>query len=51
MQAPVHDEIVGDLDDPAMAQGMGEILNRQTSPLAVPILWETRVGPTWHHAH
>jgi DNA polymerase I-like protein with 3'-5' exonuclease and polymerase domains len=49
MRLTVHDELDGDLEDAAMLPRLEEILNTQYYDLAVPILWETEIGPTWAH--
>lgn len=47
MRFTVHDEVNGDVPDMAAARMVDEILNRQSFPLRVPILWETEVGNSW----
>jgi DNA polymerase I-like protein with 3'-5' exonuclease and polymerase domains len=47
MRWPVHDEVDGDIPDREAARKVGKILNRQSFPLKVPILWEVSVGRNW----
>lgn len=47
MRFTVHDEVDGDTPGPECTRMVDEILNRQSFPLRVPILWETSVGPNW----
>jgi DNA polymerase I-like protein with 3'-5' exonuclease and polymerase domains len=47
MRYTVHDEVVGDARAPHTRDAVHEILNRQSWPIAVPILWDTGVGPNW----
>jgi DNA polymerase I-like protein with 3'-5' exonuclease and polymerase domains len=42
-----HDEFVGDVPDQTSVDRVSEILARQSMDLRVPILWDTRTGPTW----
>jgi DNA polymerase I-like protein with 3'-5' exonuclease and polymerase domains len=51
MRYPVHDEANGDTPDAEQAQRWGELLNTQTSDLAVPIMWKVGTGQTWSEAH
>jgi DNA polymerase-1 len=47
MRMTIHDEFVGDVKDKETAQGVARILDRQSIPLRVPILWSTNVGANW----
>jgi DNA polymerase-1 len=47
MRMTVHDEVCGDVPDQASADKVAEILNRQSIPMRVPILWDTNVGANW----
>lgn len=47
MRFTVHDEVDGDIPDYASARKVANILNTQTLPLNVPILWQTTIGPSW----
>lgn len=47
MRMPVHDELCGDVPDAEGARMVSEILNRQSFPLKVPILWEGKTGANW----
>jgi len=44
-----HDEIMGDATQPDTKEKVEEILNRQSFPFTIPILWDTKTGPTWAH--
>lgn len=46
----VHDEFDMDIHDPASRPRIIEVLNTQYYDLKVPILWETKMGPTWARA-
>lgn len=46
----VHDELSGDLHDPAGKTKLKEILNTQYYDFRVPILWEVAIGPSWGEA-
>jgi DNA polymerase-1 len=47
MRLTVHDELVGDLEDPAMLPRLEAILNTQYIPVQVLILWDAKTGQTW----
>lgn len=47
MRMTVHDENDGDLEDPAMAAEVQTLLDTQTTPRRVPILWQVKTGPRW----
>jgi DNA polymerase-1 len=47
MRATVHDEVIGDIPDIASAAMCDEILNRQTLPTSVPLLWSGKTGANW----
>lgn len=47
MRGTVHDETFGDVPDVESAKMVMEILNRQSIPLKVPILWGGSIGPNW----
>ena len=47
MRFPVHDEINGDIPDAEHAKRVSEILEEQTTPTRVPILWDSEVGNSW----
>jgi len=44
---PVHDEACGDVPDKETAGSLGKLLNEQSFPLKVPILWEVKTGANW----
>jgi DNA polymerase I-like protein with 3'-5' exonuclease and polymerase domains len=44
-----HDEIMGDAQTPETKKMVEEILDRQTFPFTIPILWDAKEGPTWAH--
>jgi len=46
----VHDEVDGDLHNPDRARDIQALLNEQSFPLRVPILWKTGVGKNWREA-
>lgn len=50
LRFPVHDEVNGDSPDQKCTEMVEEILNRQTTPLRVPILWEVGTGNNWAEA-
>jgi DNA polymerase I-like protein with 3'-5' exonuclease and polymerase domains len=50
MRYTVHDEVVGDVADAEAARQVGVVLDRQSLPLRVPILWDTRVARNWAEA-
>jgi DNA polymerase-1 len=47
LRMTVHDEVCGDVPDLEAARMVGELLNRQSIPLRVPILWEGNTGANW----
>lgn len=47
MRFTVHDEVDGDVPDQEAADKVTEILNRQSVPLRVPILWDAGTGRNW----
>jgi DNA polymerase I-like protein with 3'-5' exonuclease and polymerase domains len=47
MRLTVHDAVSGDATLLETKQRVGEILNRQSYALKVPILWSTGTGRTW----
>jgi DNA polymerase I-like protein with 3'-5' exonuclease and polymerase domains len=47
MRITNHDAVLGDATQPETRQKVSEILNRQSFPLRVPILWECGSGQTW----
>jgi DNA polymerase-1 len=47
MRATVHDEIVGDVPDAEAGKMCDAILNEQTTPITVPILWAGHTGANW----
>ena len=47
MRFTVHDDLDGDCPDEESARMVGEILNRQTTELRVPILWDVKIGKNW----
>jgi DNA polymerase I-like protein with 3'-5' exonuclease and polymerase domains len=46
----VHDELDADLHDPGDRDKVVKVLNTQYYDFRVPILWETKMGPTWARA-
>jgi DNA polymerase I-like protein with 3'-5' exonuclease and polymerase domains len=50
MRTTVHDEVNGDAPDLESARRVEEILNRQSFPFRVPILWKVGTGPNWAEA-
>lgn len=50
MRYTVHDSVCGDVPDQESAQRVREILNRQSTPLRVPILWSCGTGANWADA-
>jgi DNA polymerase-1 len=50
MRFPVHDELNGDSPDQKCTEMVTEILNRQTTELRIPILWEAGTGRNWAEA-
>jgi DNA polymerase I-like protein with 3'-5' exonuclease and polymerase domains len=42
-----HDEICGDIIDRHHAELLGEVLDQQSLPGDVPILWEWKIGANW----
>jgi DNA polymerase I-like protein with 3'-5' exonuclease and polymerase domains len=47
LRMTVHDEIGGDAQGDETLSKVTEILNRQSFPLRVPILWDGKIGQTW----
>jgi len=43
----VHDEVDGDVADKESAAKVIAILNHQSFPLRIPILWGGKIGPNW----
>lgn len=50
MGPPVHDEFTGTVQDQKGAEMVKEILNKQSFPLKVPILWSVGTGANWAEA-
>ncbi len=50
MRLTVHDSIEGDIDDAALAPKVRTLLDNQTTPLSVDILWDVNTGATWADA-
>lgn len=50
MRISLHDELDADCPDEESMREVAKILDRQTTPMKVPILWDTHVGPTWADA-
>ena len=52
MRMPVHDEHVYDVDPSFEKQcKVHELLDNQSFPLSVPLLWESGFGPNWRQAN
>jgi DNA polymerase-1 len=47
MRMTVHDEVDGDVPSPEHAKKVSEILNTQSFPFRVPILWSVDTGTDW----
>ena len=47
MRITNHDAVLGDVMQPDTMAKVGEVLDRQSFPLSVPILWECKQGPSW----
>jgi DNA polymerase I-like protein with 3'-5' exonuclease and polymerase domains len=47
MRMTVHDQVGGDAQEPDTLTKVREVLNQQSFPLKVPILWECKTGPNW----
>jgi DNA polymerase-1 len=47
LRATVHDEVVGDVPDAEAGRRADEVLDRQTTPTHVPILWGGKTGANW----
>jgi DNA polymerase I-like protein with 3'-5' exonuclease and polymerase domains len=47
MRFTVHDEVDGDIPDDHHAKKVAEILDTQSWPFKIPILWDTATGPNW----
>jgi DNA polymerase I-like protein with 3'-5' exonuclease and polymerase domains len=50
MRMTIHDEVTGDVPAPECADRIREVLNVQSLPLEVPILWSTGTGQNWAEA-
>jgi len=50
MRFPVHDEINGDSPDQKCTEMVTQILNEQSIPFRVPILWKVETGSSWAEA-
>ena len=50
MRLTCHDELCGDVPDRESARKLETILNRQTMPLKIPILWKVGTGKNWNEA-
>jgi DNA polymerase I-like protein with 3'-5' exonuclease and polymerase domains len=47
MRMTVHDSVGGDATTPETKQLVSGILNRQSTPRKIPILWSVKTGRTW----
>lgn len=47
MRLTIHDAVGGDARMKETKQRVSEVLNLQTTPLKVPILWSVKVGANW----
>jgi DNA polymerase-1 len=47
MRMTVHDEVDGDIPSPGHAKKIEELLNSQSLPLRVPLLWDVETGTDW----
>jgi DNA polymerase I-like protein with 3'-5' exonuclease and polymerase domains len=47
MRLTVHDEFVGDVPGPEQGREVAALLDRQSIPLRVPILWDSRTAANW----
>jgi DNA polymerase I-like protein with 3'-5' exonuclease and polymerase domains len=47
MRFTVHDEVDGDVPDVDAACRVGAILDRQSIPTKVPVLWDVATGRNW----
>lgn len=47
MRLTVHDEVCGDVPDLEAAKKVSAILDAQSFPLKVPILWDANTGKNW----
>jgi DNA polymerase-1 len=47
LRSQVHDELNGDIPDQNGAKKVAEILNHQSFPMRIPILWGTKTGASW----
>lgn len=47
MRFTVHDEVDGDSPDQKCTEMVTNILNRQSMPFSVPILWDVSTGKNW----
>lgn len=50
MRMTVHDEVTGDVADVESAAKINELLNVQSLPMDVPILWQSGTGKNWAEA-
>lgn len=50
MRMTIHDEVVGDVPDAEAGRQVAALLDRQSLPLRVPILWDTRTAANWKEA-
>lgn len=51
MRITNHDAVLGDVMQDDTMEKVAAILDRQSYPLAVPILWECKQGPNWADCH
>ena len=47
MRITNHDAVLGDATQPDTLAKVAEVLNRQSFPLKVPILWKCGTGANW----
>lgn len=47
LRMTVHDEVTGDVPDAEAARRVADVLDRQTIPFRVPILWDSATGRNW----
>lgn len=47
MRMTIHDEFVGDVQDREAARQVAALLDTQSIPFRVPILWDTKTAPNW----
>jgi DNA polymerase I-like protein with 3'-5' exonuclease and polymerase domains len=50
MRFTVHDEVDGDAQTPETPKKVAEILDKQSFPLRIPILWDVSTGKNWKEA-